>query len=207
MNTLKLKERLRAWNQVLDRLPPQHRRLVWIAGAGLLLLFGYLTVVSPILSLEDSWSQEIGQRRLVLMKYQGLLASKDRVVKTNAAMKGALARIESQFLSGANPAVASAELQEILKTLATAQRVKMSSIKVIPPREAGPYLELPVQVQLTATITQLVTLLYHLEHHKKLLFIPDLEITAPRIAQKNKEEQTLIVNMVVSGIVKKGVPS
>ncbi len=170
-------------------------------------MFGYLAVVGPILSLEDSWSQEIGQRRLVLMKYQGLLTSKDRVVKAHAAMKGALARIEGQFLSGANPAVGSSELQEILKTLATAQRVKMSSIKVIPPREAGPYLELPVQVQLTATIYQLVTLLYHLEHHKKLLFITDLEINAPRMAQKSNEEQTMVVNMVVSGIIKKGVPS
>ena len=135
------------------------------------------------------------------------MASKDRVVKANTAMKGALTRLESQFLTGANPSVASAELQEILKNLTTAQGVKLSSIKVLQPREAGPYLELPVQVQLTATITQLVTLLYQLEHHKKLLFIPDLDINAPRFRQKNKEDQMLLINLVVSGVIKKGVPS
>jgi hypothetical protein len=62
-------------------------------------------------------------------------------------------------------------------------------------------------VQLSATITQLVDLLYYLEHHKKLLFIPDLNITAPRMVRKDKEEPTLLINMVVSGVIMKGVPS
>ena len=171
-----------------------------------MLLF-YLAVVSPIISLEDSWSQEIVRSRLLLMKYQGLVTSKDRVAKANAAMKGALARIESQFLSGANPAVASADLQEILKNLTAAQGVKMSSAKVLQPREAGPYLEVPVQVQMQATITQLVTLLFNLEHNQKLLFIPELDINAPRMGQGDAKDQTLLINMVISGVIKKGVPS
>jgi type II secretory pathway component PulM len=207
LNISKLRERVRAWNQVLEQLSPQHRRLVLIAGGGLLLLLFYLAVVSPIISLEDSWGQEIGRQRLLLMKYQSLLASKDRAVKANTAMKGALTRIESQFLSGGNPAVASADLQEILKNLAAAQGVKMSSAKVLQPREAGPYLEVPVQVQLTATITQLVSLLYNLEHNQKLLFIPELDINAPQMGQGDKKDQTLVINMVISGVIKKGVPS
>jgi general secretion pathway protein M len=203
----KLRERVKAWQQAVERLSPQHRRLVWIAGGGILLLLVYLAVVSPILSLEDSWSQDIGRRRMVLVKYQSLLASKNRVVEANKAMKGALARIESQFLSGANSAVASAELQEILKNLMSEQGVRMSSAKVLQTREAGPYLEVPVQVQLTATITQLVSLLYQLEHHKKLLFIPELDINAPRWAKGEKKDQALQVNLVISGVIKKGVPS
>ena len=207
LNISELRERVKAWQQVLERLSPQHRRLVLIVGSGLLLLLFYLVVVSPLISLEDSWGQEIGQRRLLLMKYQGLLANQDRVVKANTAMKGALARIESQFLSGANPAVASADLQEIVKNLTAAQGVKMSSAKVLQPREAGPYLEVPVQMQLTATITQLVSLLYNLEHNQKLLFISELDINAPRTGQGDKKEQTLLINLVISGVIKKGVPS
>jgi hypothetical protein len=177
-----------------------------IVGGGLLVLLFYLAVVSPIISLEESWGQEIVRSQLLLMKYQGLVASKDRVAKANVAMKGALARIESQFLSGANPAVASADLQEILKNLTAAQGVKMNSAKVLQPREAGPFLEVPVQVQLTATINQLVSLLYNLEHNKKLLFIPELNINAPRVAQGDKKDQSLLINMVISGVIKKGVP-
>ena len=173
----------------------------------MLLLLFYLAVVSPLLSLTDSWSQELVNRSRVLSKYQSLLKSKSRVIEANKAMKDALTRTESQFLSGANPAVASADLQEILKNLAKEQGVQMTSAKVLPPRDAGTYLEVPVQVELTATINQLVTLLYHLEHHKKLLFIPDLDINAPRWVKAEQKDVTLRVSMVISGVIKKGVSS
>ena len=203
----KLKQNFKAWNRALERLSPPNRRLVLLLGGGFLLLLFYLAVVSPLLSLTDSWSQELVNRSRILSKYQGLLKSKSRVIEANKAMKAALTKTESQFLSGANPAVASADLQEILKNLAKEQGVQMTSAKVLPPRDAGTYLEVPVQVELTATINQLVTLLYHLEHHKKLLFIPELDINAPRWVKAEQKDVTLRISMVISGVIKKGVPS
>ena len=203
----KLKQNFKAWNRALERLSPPQRRLVWLGGGGLLLILFYLAVVSPLLSLEDSWNQELVNRTKLLSKYQSLLKSKNQAIQANKAMKAALARTEGQFLSGSNPAVASADLQEILKNLAKEQGVQMTSAKVLPPREAGLYLEVPVQVELTATINQLVTLLYHLEHHKKLLFIPDLDINAPRMVKGDNKDVPLQVSMVISGVIKKGVSS
>ena len=203
----KLKQNFKAWNRALEKLSPAHRRLVWLLAGGLLLILFYLAVVNPLLSLEDSWNQELVNRGKLLSKYQSLLNSKNRVIQANKAMKATLARTEGQFLSGSNPAVASADLQEILKNLAKEQGVQMTSAKVLPPREAGVYLEVPVQVELTATINQLVTLLYHLEHHKKLLFIPDLDINAPRMVRGENKDVPLQISMVISGVIKKGVPS
>jgi type II secretory pathway component PulM len=203
----KLKQNFKAWNRALGRLSPPHRRLVWLGGGGLLLILFYLAVVSPLLSLTEAWNQELVNQNLRLSKYQGLLKNKDRVIEANQVMKATLARTEGQFLSGANPAVASADLQEILKNLTKEQGVQMISAKVLPVREAGPYLEVPVQVQLSATINQLLTLLYNLEHHKKLLFIPELDINAPRWNRGGQEEIPLQINMVISGVIKKGVPS
>lgn len=203
----KLKQNFKAWKRSLERLSPPHRRLVWLAGGGLLLILFYLAVVSPMLSLTDSWTQELVNQKRILVKYQSLLKNKTRVIEANKVMKATLIRTEGQFLAGANPAVASADLQEILKKLTKDQGVQMISAKVLPTREAGPYLEVPVQVQLTATIDQLLTLLYHLEHHKKLLFIPDLDINAPRWTKGNTKEIPLQLNIVISGVIKKGVPS
>lgn len=206
-NILKLKQRLKAWNQVLEKLTPQQRRLTWLLGGVLVLLLVYLVVVSPLWALEDSWSQELSRQRLLLAKYQSLIQSKARVLEANQAMKAALNRTESQFLSGSGAAVASAELQEILKNLTREHGVQLTSTKVLTPREAGSYLEVPVQVQLSGNVGQLLTILYHLEHHKKLLFIPDLEINAPRWVAGGKAESPLQVNLVVSGVIKKGVSS
>ena len=66
----KLKQNLKAWNRSLERLSPPHRRLVWLLGGGLLLLVFYLAVVSPLLSLEESWSQELASQSQMLDKYQ-----------------------------------------------------------------------------------------------------------------------------------------
>jgi type II secretory pathway component PulM len=203
----KLKQNFKAWNRALERLSPPHRRLVLLLGGGFLLLLFYLAVVNPLLGLEESWTQELANRKKILGKYQSLLAGKGKVTEANKAMKAALTAMEGQFLTGANPAVASAELQEILKSLTKEHGVQMTSANVLQTREAGPYLEVPIQVQLTASINQLVTLLYHLEHHKKLLFIPDLDINSPRWVKTEKTAVPLQVNMVISGIIKKGVSS
>ncbi len=203
----KLKQNFKTWNRSLERLSPQNRRLVWLLGGGLLLILLYLAVVSPLLSLEESWNQELAKRSRILSQYKTLLSGKKRVVEANKVMKAALSRVEGQFLSGANPAVASADLQEIMKSLAKEQGVQMTSAKVLPTREAGPYLEVPLQVQLVATISQLVTLLYHVEHHKKILFIPDLDINAPRWVKGSTKDVSLQINLVISGVIKKGVPS
>ena len=201
---LRLKQILKAGNQLLEGLDPRQRRLAMIGGGVLLLALVYLVVVIPIMALEDSWSQELARKRQLLVKYQSLINSKAKVVQGNKEMKAALAQAEGQFLSGDNPAVASADLQEILKKLTQDHGVQMTSTKVLTPREAGPYLEVPVQVQLSCTTGQLLTILYQLEHHKKLLFVPELEVNAPRWAVgTQKTASALQVNLVVSGVIKK----
>jgi hypothetical protein len=175
-----------------------------IGGGVLLLALVYLVVVIPIMALEDSWSQELARKRQLLVKYQSLINSKAKVVQGSKEMKAVLAQAEGQFLSGDNPAVASADLQEILKVLTRDHGVQMTSTKVLTPREAGPYLEVPVQAQLSCTTGQLLTILYQLEHHKKLLFVPELEVNAPRwTVGTQKTTAALQVNLVVSGVIKK----
>ena len=174
--------------------------------AGLLtLLLAYFILVYPLLALERSWSQDLTRKRQLLARYQALQESKAKVGQALQSLKGAVAQLEGQFLAGGNPAVASADLQEILKNVTGAHGVQMTSAKVLQPRDAGPYQEVPVQVQLSGSMAQLLTVLYHLEHHKKLLFIPELEINAPRWMAAPKDQSVPVqVNLVVTGLIKKG---
>ena len=202
-NILRLRQILSDSSRYLERLNPQQRRLALIGGGALLLVLVYLAVICPLWALHDNWFQELDHKRQLLTKYQSLVASKARIEQGNKAMKAALAQAESQFLTGSNPAVASADLQEILKKLTQDNGVSMTSAKVLQPREAGPYLEVPVQVQLACTTGQLLTILYQLEHHKKLLFVPELEVNAPRWVVGPKGNASLQVNLVISGVIKK----
>jgi len=188
-------------------LSPEHRRLAWLLLGGLALLLFYLVIVNPLLNLSDSWTQELTRQRQILVKYQGLIANKARVAQANQTMKAALANAGNQFLSGGNAAVAASDLQEIIKKLAREHGVQLTSTKIMPSREAGPYLEVPVQVQFNGSIDQVLIILYHLEHHKKLLFIPEMDINAPRWQKGEKNEVLLQINMVISGVINKGVAS
>ncbi len=169
-----------------------------------LLLLVYLAVVSPLLALERRWSRELDQKRHLLLRYQGLQEGQVKMVRVQQVLKAATAEVESQFLSGPNAAVAAADLQEILKNLTEAHGVQLTSTKVLSPRETGPYVEVPVQVQLSGTLDQLLTVLYHVEHEKKLLFIPELEINAPRWLARRKQVTTIQMNLVVAGVMPKG---
>lgn len=165
----------------------------------------YFAVIYPVVALESSWSRDLTRKRQLLARYQALQENKAKVSQTLQTLKSAVDQMEGQFLSGGNPTVASADLQEILKNVTGAHGVQVTSIKVLQPRDAGPYQEVPVQVQLTGTVDQLLTVLYHLEHHKKLLFIPDLEINSPRWVTGAKDAaHSVQVNLVVTGVIKKG---
>ena len=163
-------------------------------------------MVLPLLALDNSWSQELARKRQLLVRYQALQENKAKVGQALQALKNAASLLEGQFLSGANAAVASADLQEILKNVTGSHGVQVTSIKVLQPKDAGPYQEVPVQVQLTGAVEQLLTVLYHLEHHKKLLFIPELEINSPRWAAvvPGKDASVVQVSLVVTGVIKKG---
>lgn len=203
----KLGPKLKDWQQLLERLPPQHRRLVWLLLGGLALVLVYLVLVSPLLNLTAGWNDELARRRQILARYRVLTASKAKVAKANQDVKAALAAAEGQFLGGANAAVAASDLQEIIKSLARDHGVQLTSTKIMTTREAGPYLEVPVQIQFTSSISQAQEILYYLEHHKKLLFIPEVEINAPRAFRGDRGGSILQINLVVSGIIRKGTIS
>ncbi len=183
-----------------------------LAAAGLVgLLLLWVLVILPLQALEDSWSQELKHKQVLLAKYQALQKDKAQVARTAQEVKRALAQAEGQLLSGGNPAVASADLQEILKNLTKTLGVQVTSTKVLPPQESGSYLEIPVEVQMACSIDQLVGMLYRLENHQKLLLVTQLEVNAPRrrralpgSAMSPQEAQPLRAVLVVEGLIKKG---
>lgn len=177
-----------------------------MGGAGVVLvLLAYALVISPLLDLNDTWALELDNKTALLQKYTALEKDKQAVSRAYDNMQKALKQAESQLLTGTNPAVASADLQEILKNLTKTLGVQVTSTKVLPPQESGAYLEVPIEVQLSCTIDQLMTMLYRLEHHEKLLLITEIDINAPRRrARLPQQDSTLRTHLVVEGLMKKG---
>lgn len=209
MKFSKLKQTLKEQVAALERLSPWRRRLVLAGGAVVGVLLLWVLVLSPLLALEEAWTQELRQKQLLLAKYQALQKDKAQVARAVQQAKKAVEQAEAALLSGGSPAVASADLQEIIKNLTKGLGIQVTSTKVLPPQESGPYIQIPVELQLALSTDQLVNLLYGLENHQKLLLVSQLEINAPRRRPSvpgapRPEPAPLRAVMVVEGIIKKG---
>jgi hypothetical protein len=178
-------------------------------GGGCLVLLFFVAVINPLISLHLSWTEELDKQRLLLAKYQMLIGEQGRAAQTSKTQKDSLVKLEGRFLSGTSATVAASELQEIVKTMTESYGLQVSSTKVLPPRETGLYVEVPLEVQLNLNTRQLLTLLYHLENHRKFLSISQLEITASsfRTAVKDaKEVPTFRTRLKISGVIKGAPP-
>ncbi len=207
MKTLLFKPNLKNWIERLQELPPILRTGVLSVAGFLLVLFLYLAIIEPLIMLEKEWSQELSRKEQILAHHQSLLANKDKVVGRLQALKTMLAGTNQQMLAGGNPAVAAADLQEILKNLIKTAGAQSLAIKVLPPKERGLYQEVPILVQLTANIEQLSNIIYQVEHNQKLLAVTELNVNVSRSEAMKEEIPNLRADLVVAGMIKKGVAS
>jgi hypothetical protein len=201
-----LRQKLKAWRLALEGLSPSRRRLVLLLGSGGLVLLLFVAVINPLISLHLSWTEELDQQRLRLARYEMLKGEQGRAARTSATQKDSLAKMQGRFLSGTTAMMAAAELQDILKNLTESYGLQVSSTKVLPPRQMGPYQEVPLEVQLIVNTGQLLTLLYRLEDHRKLLFVSQLEIIAPPVSAGTRETPPFRTRLTISGVIKAAPP-
>lgn len=207
MKTLLSRLNLKSWIEQLQSLPPIPRSGILAAAGFVLVTLIYLTIVEPLLNLQEDWTRELSQKEQTLAQYQALLASKDKIAGRLQSLQTLLAETNKQMLVGGNAAVAAADLQEVLKNLIKTYGAQSLAIKVMPTKERGPYLEVPVMVQLTGNIDQLFNILYHLEHNQKLLLITELDINVPRSEALKEAIPNVRADLVVAGMIKKGAAS
>lgn len=204
MNNSRLEPILKNWIETVRGWPPRQRLLALILAVLLLLTVIFFGIIEPLLDLEDHWGKELQRKHQVLNQYKALTEGRDKVAQLHQALQAALAQGEGQFLTGANAAVAAADLQEILKNVTKAQGVQVVSTKILALKEHGPYMEVPVLMQVVGTMEQLLALLYQLEFNQKLLLVTELEINASQREVKKQESPQLRANLVVAGLIKKG---
>ena len=138
MKTLLSRLNLKSWIEQLQGLPPVLRSGILAAAGFVLVTLIYLTIVEPLLNLEEDWTRELSQKEQILAQYQALLASKDKIAGRLQALQTVLAETNKQMLAGGNAAVAAADLQEVLKNLIKTYGAQSLAIKVMPTKERGP---------------------------------------------------------------------
>ena len=176
-----------------ETLSPLQQR--WLALGILLLvsLLACLLIIMPIinkgLALHDEKNNlvfKLQQYERILARKEAVLASIDKIKQQNAT--------QGYFNGQETEALASAEMQELLKKIIVDAGGQLSSTQAIPPEEnttdsPTEFIRLPVKVIMTGDSTVLRTVLYKIENALPLIIIDQIDIRPVRGSRNPKTGQ------------------
>ena len=171
--------------------------------AALVIAFGFVTVkfvVDPFLENQEKIQEEIPVKMKQLEKYRQFVAGKSRVENNLKQIQAVVQKSTTKMLSGNTSPMAAADLQDILKTLSFKNHISIKSEKVLDTKPTDFFIQIPVQIEFTTTITNLTNLLYDIETNDKLLIISNLNI---RVTNR-RNPKDMRTTIVVVGLMKSG---
>jgi hypothetical protein len=158
--------------------------------AGAVTLIGvvvvWLAVVSPLLDLYQSNADALTQRVALAGRMQDLADALPELRRDVAATQPKDTPVAS-LLEGASDAVAAANLQGLLETMATGTGAKVTSAEALPADRAGAYRRIGLRVSLDANWTQLIHLLREIQKATPRMFVDDLQLHAQPTNEKVRE--------------------
>lgn len=158
----------------LASLEPKHRRLLALGLLGLLLLLLLLCVALPLWYLHRHYDQ-------ALTAYGDQISRKERIVATREATERKLVvlrgrQVEKNFLKGANPNLAAAELQDIFRSAIEPNGAKLTTVSNLPHKEDGRYRQVGLNIQMTATGPALRKILHQLETRQPQILVDSMSV-------------------------------
>ena len=179
---------------------------------GLGLLFGIIIsiaalVIVPWLNSLNEINADIDEQAFRIKRYQRVIASREEVlidVEQGRKEINALGYFNTQESSS----LATAELQNSIKTMAVNAGGELSSSQVLPNKEQNDLVRITVKVKLTGDMEMLRSLLYDIEVKKPLLIIDNVTVMpAPkrrnRKTRKTEETGNIVVTLEVSSYMRK----
>jgi general secretion pathway protein M len=148
---------------------------VGIAAVALALL--WLGAVSPLLGWYASQADALQSARLELAHVQALQASLP-VLRAQLAASAALPASDAVLLEGTSDAIAGANLQAQLSTLAGQAGTSLDSAESIPAQQVGGLRRIGVSVSVTATWPVLTAFLTAIDAAQPRMIVDNLAVTA-----------------------------
>lgn len=182
--------------------------LALLVAAVLIVYFG---IVGPLLSISGGYAERIEELEFKLQKLRKVAAEKDYWVNRLEEIKRQ-GQSEGRLISRDTAALASADLQTLIKEAVTRGGGELISTQVIPERKEEQFTRVAVKLRMTGSTQMLRDVLHSFESGQPLLFVENLNIRPIRIMQpqfpgrksSNKVADKLSVDFDVVGYMRGG---
>jgi Tfp pilus assembly protein PilO len=150
-------------------------------------------IIFPFIESQQRIQEQIPVKLKQLEKYRQFVAGKEQAEQHLKRVRQTAGECMDMLLVGNTPALAAANLQEILKRLAAKNKIKIHSEKVLDPKSLEFFEQVPVQIDFTSSITNLTSFIYAIETYKKVLTITDLNIRVTNRRSPRDVRATIVV--------------
>lgn len=176
---------------------PRYRRWLAVGLLLLVLLVFVLAVLLPLLGSGLAYHEEKNDLLFRLQRQQKIAARKDSVAQSLESIKLQFAE-QGYFSNRDTEALASAELQNIVKTAVTDAGGQLTSTQGLPGKTDNGFNRVAVRVRMTGNIETLRTVLHSIADAVPVLIVDQLDITPVRGARNrtsNKIEPNAQLNV------------
>lgn len=162
---------------LLDKYPPQRLAAVSLLAVVMLMVIGFLIV--PLINAALELREEKHELLFRLERYQRITDRK-AMVKANAE-KIKQANAEQSFFSRhKSEAMASADLQQVVRSAITDAGGELISTQVLPSKIEGKYIRVAIKIRMNGDIETLRSVLLQIESAIPFIMIDDLDIRPER---------------------------
>jgi Tfp pilus assembly protein PilO len=180
------------------------RALAWLIPAVVLVIIARL-VILPLWDAASDSSRSLEARQKVLRKYRAAARAVPALELSAASMNTSLADAERGLLTGATPALQSAEVQQLVRDLAAGVGIQLRTVEFTAPKNySEDYALVGVSTQFTAGIDQLTAFLAALQSSPRILGVDQLRMAAANVAAAGKTpgKKQVAVLVLISGVAK-----
>jgi len=171
--------------------------------AALILALNY--VVLPLWDTATESSRSLEARQKTLHKYRAAARAVPEHESSATSLAAALEDSEKGLLSGATPALESAEVQQLVRDLANGAGIQLRSVDFTAPKNfSEDYALVGVSTQFAAPIDQVMAFLNALQSSPRILGVDHLRIAAANTPASAKDpgKKQVSVSILISGVAK-----
>ncbi|MEE9345027.1 MAG: type II secretion system protein GspM [Methylococcales bacterium] len=188
---------------LIESLSNSQRRWLALSLFLLVILILIMTIIWPIVDQSRQNKQKIESLSMRLQRYKQVAARKQQVVEKLDSSKARLNK-NNQFFKSKSYALASADLQQLVKDAIKQAGGLVTSTQVIPETNEGQFDRVAIRVQLSASITALKEILYKVESSRPMLIVDNLRIRSSkgvydRKLRRRVETDVLTITLEVFG--------
>lgn len=171
----------------------REKKLVFVVLLILILFALDSFLLSPFFERQKKVREEIAIKEKTLEKYLSIVNKRMDLEVKLISYKASLSYLQGRLFSGNAPSLAAAELQDLVKKVASKNGVNILSTRVLSPEKIELYKGIPLQIQIEADLESLIKFIYDIENSGKILNIPLQNIVVNNDIDPTSVRATLII--------------